>query len=215
MNYESYFDKMDELAEESFKAFEDAEVSYKAAKERAAQYPMLSGIVPASYRADAARAQADLIEAEEGRYFARKKLETALREVEKLRDALSQEIASKTLADPSQVDDKAMTLIRSGIMGANDYRNLLNQAKEGKNCTMARLLAKYAAEAAEAAKDTREARELRRVATEARQSFDAPVLSAFDSLSGVFTRCVNNPAMMKTWGEFSEQCRATAESGNE
>jgi hypothetical protein len=60
--------------------------------------------------------------------------------------------------NPALVDTKALELLKSGVCKPSDYQRLMDQAKEHENCTMQRLISKYAGDAAEQAESDRDVR---------------------------------------------------------
>lgn len=74
-------------------------------------------------------------------------------QVQAIRRDLEQDVRTSYAASPDAIDTNTIELLKSGVMGADDYYSLVD--KFDNNQTMLRLIAKYAKEAAaEANKDS-------------------------------------------------------------
>ena len=94
------------------------------------------------------RAKAKLLEAEhEFRATERRVWDEFDRQKAAIRTDLEMEVRATTAANPDAVDSNAMELLKSGILGVDDYYTLVG--KYDANPTMLRLIAKYAKEAAD------------------------------------------------------------------
>lgn len=123
-----------------------------------------------------------------------------------LRNRLAKEIADNNLATPEQVDERAITLLQSGILKYDEYAHLLNgYIKEG-NTTMARILRQAIerqADTEQSAGNTDSAKAYRALAYQARQMDDEHLLNTFDSLCEIYERTANNPAMFSYWDKLT------------
>ncbi len=123
-----------------------------------------------------------------------------------LRNRLAKEIADNNLATPEQVDERAITLMQSGIMKYNEYVNMLNRYIKEGNITMSRLLRQAIekqADVEQSAGNPDNARAYRALAYQARQTDDEHLLNTFDSLCEIYERTANNPAMFSYWDRLT------------
>jgi len=204
--------RKDDAAKKIFSELQDAETALKVAEQAKSNAPR--GIMDAQRAAAAARAEADYMEAKAAYDSARRSLpERGERELLSIRKELADAVNDAFSVDPTQVDSATVELLKSGICTAADYEKLLGSADEAQNGTMIRLIASYAAKAAEALRepngqlpfDSREEwARLDNVGKQGANHTAATVLDSYDALSGVFHRCVNNPAMIDKWGTLTE-----------
>ena len=113
------------------------------------------------------------------------------------------EVTDDYSADPKAIDNNTLTLLNAGILKSSDYEKLMKEAQAADNHTMVRLIGKYAGNAAEAEErkngsNSIKAKELRTISYMGRENGDN-VLRSFDSLSEVFRRTADNPAMIDKW----------------
>ena len=206
--FNSYARKVDEIAKAAFEDYRKAEQAYKKAEEQTRQYPQRYGIVDAQYTAKSARAQADFLEAKEAMKAVKTALEGHKSEIAALRKELVSELDDHYAADPAALDSATLELLKSGVLKANEYGKLMDKAQSDGNYTMARMIAKYAGDAAEQrgskyGQNDEQARTLRAISYMAGQNNGSDTLQAFDLLSEVYSRSVNNPAMIDAWGELT------------
>ena len=206
--FNSYARKVDEIAKAAFEDYRKAEQAYKKAEEQARKYPQRHGMVDAQYAAKSARAQADFLEAKEAMKAAKTAFEGHKSEIAALRKELVSELDDHYAADPAALDSATLELLKSGVLKANEYGKLMDKAQSDGNYTMARMIAKYAGDAAEQrgskyGQNDEQARTLRAISYTAGQNNGSNTLQAFDLLSDVYSRSVNNPAMIDAWGELT------------
>lgn len=200
--FNHYAKKVNEIATEAFKEFQKAEQALKDAEQQSRLYPERS-TADAQYKVKAARIQADLLEARENYHVAEMALQSRKGDISALREKLATEIDTNYAADPSQLDSNTIELLKSGILKANDYSNLMSKAQSAGNTTMCRLIAKYAGEAADQreskyGRGDKQAGALRAIGIN--NKYDgSEVLESFDVLSETYNRTANNTAMIPHW----------------
>ena len=198
--FNTYARQIDQIAQTAFGAYQKAEAALHDAEERVRQYPERGGLVSDDYRAKAARAAADLIEAQKAMKAAKDGLQGHDGEIANLRRELAADIDRAYSADPAQLDHDTITLLESGILRPGEYTRLLKNAQEAGNTTMQRLIGKYAGDRAEAEAKAGgqygdDVRELRQVYHASKQTTGAEHLERFDYLTEVFNRGANTPAL--------------------
>lgn len=159
-----------------------------------------------------ARANAEFLAAQEKFKVARNRVRDELnsRRME-LREKLQKELEANYITSPDAVDERAIELMRSGIMKANDYFSLMD--KYDDNSTMLRLIAKYAKDAVEDTDDRAEKTALREIADICRNG-QGSVLRNWDTLSKIVDYCSGQAhereerptyvvSMGKRWEELS------------
>lgn len=210
--FNSYAQKVDQIAKAAFEEYRKAEADYKKAQEEFSKYPaILTGSVGAEYYAKKARAEANFLQAKEDKKAAERVFESHKKEIAAIRKELAAELDDHYAADPAALDNNTLELLKSGILSSSEYSRLLNAAQETNNHTMARVIAKYAGDAADQISNKygdrdQRARELRAVSYEARSSSDgSKYLEAFDNMADIYNRCVKNPGMIEHWGEFTAE----------
>ena len=206
--FNSYARKVNDIATAAFEEYRKTEQAYKKAEEQARQYPQRMGMIDAQYAAKSARAQADFLEAKEAYRKAKGVLESHKSEIAALRKELIAELDDHYAADPAALDGSTLELLKSGILNGSEYAKLLNEAKAANNPTMVRMIGKYAADAAAArgekyGQNDEQARTLRAISYTANQNNGNDTLQAFDLMSDVYSRSVNNPGMIDHWGELT------------
>lgn len=130
-----------------------------------------------------------------------------------LRKGLEKEARENSLADPSAIDNGALELLKSGIMGPDDFYKMAERF-DG-NSTMTRLLAKFAKDAAENTDDRKSRAALNEIALTCADGLGS-VMRSWDSISTIADYCSgqthrgrrNSPeqviAMGKWWEELSQ-----------
>ena len=202
MAYKDFFKELDEMARGAFAEYNSAESAYKAATERKNDTPVKQYCDPV-YAAKAARAASDYAEAEQAFSSLKWRMQNDYPgKVDAIRKRLAAEIEASNMANPADIDQAIMELIRSGILTASEYRKLLDTAQANGNSTMARIIGKAAMDAAEGKNDD-EAASLRGVAYSSREHSGEAVLEAFDNMKHVFSRSMNNPYMAAKWDELT------------
>lgn len=202
-NYRQIAEEFNNICQSSFEEYTKAERAYKQAEkkngERYDNDPL--------EQAKAARAKADYLEKQAEFNKARRTLrEGKTSEIMALRNRLAKEIADNNLATPEQVDERAITLLQSGILKYDEYAHLLSgYIKEG-NTTMARLLRQAIekqADTEQSAGNPDNARAYRALAYQAKQMDDEHLLNTFDSLCEIYERTTKNPAMFSYWDRLT------------
>lgn len=206
--FHSYGEKVNEIATAAFNKYRKAEKAYRAAEDQRNKYPQRMGMVDAEYAAKSARAQADYLEAKEAFSKAKITMQNHNIEIAALRKELAAELAAYYAADPAELDHNTLELMKSGILAPHEYAKLMREAASGGNHTMARLIAKYAADAAEAragkyGQDDDKAITLRTISYTAGQHDGSETLQAFDAMADVYNRAINNPYMIDHWEELT------------
>lgn len=206
--FNHYVKKADEMAKAAFEAYRKAEKAYKDAEKKRNEYPQRHGMVDAQYAAKSARAQADFLEAKEAYEAAKRTFRDSGAQFKTMRSELAADLEKEYSVNPAALDSNTLELIKSGIMNAGEYMRLLKEAQAAGNHTMARMIGKYAADAAEArgskyGQNDNEARNLRLVDYEAKANTGNDRLQAFDNMAELYNRCINNPAMIDHWDEFT------------
>lgn len=153
--FNQYAKRLDTAFKEAREKHIKAYNVYKDAQERLdAVQRIQSEEYPGEKQASVFRAKADLVEAEKALRDARSSAWAAYdNQVQAIRRDLEQDVRISSTADPDDVDANTLELLKSGVLGADDYYTLVG--KFDNNQTMLRLIAKYAKEAAaEANKDS-------------------------------------------------------------
>lgn len=203
--FRSYADRVNEIAQTAFAAYQAAEAEQKRAEAEVKEYPQRSsGNVTPEYVARSARAQADLLEAREKLHTAQLNMNAGVGDIAGIRRELAAALQGEFCADPSEVDSATLELLKTGILDANEYETLYSKAT---TTTMQRLIAHYAGLAAEDAakrygERDRRAMELRAVSTHSSDGA-SDKLNQFDVLAYAFQRTANNPSMIDYWGELT------------
>lgn len=202
-NYRQIAEEFNNICQSSFEEYSKAEREYRQAEKKNGE--RYDGD-PIS-QAKAARAKADYLEKQDAFNKARRALrEGKTSEIMALRNRLAKAIADNNLATPEQVDERAITLLQSGILKYDEYAHLLNgYIKEG-NTTMARLLRQAIekqADTEQSAGNPDNARAYRALAYQARQMDDEHLLNTFDSLCEIYERTANNPSMFSYWDRLT------------
>lgn len=206
--FNSYAKDVDRIAKAAFKEYQDAESALKKAEERAKQYPIKVGMVTAEYEATSNRARADLIDAKEKYRIAKQHMSDKISELNSMRNKLIAAVEKYYYADPAYLDRDTVELLKSGILSAAEYNNLLE--RNAGNHTMQRVIAKYADEAAakiakEYGEGSNEAMAIRAVAHRGRENSGGDTVAAFNTLIDAYSRTANNPAMIGYWDELTSE----------
>lgn len=213
--FNTYFRKLDSAAREAFIEYEKAEDAYIKAERRYNGIKQPVGSVTAEYAAQAARAKADYLEAQQSRRKAQENITAAYEGLGAIRKELAAEIEREYSANPADVDANTLELLKSGILKGAEYSRLMNDAAQAGNHTMVRLIGRYAGEAAKPLTDKNgsgdpEAVAMRYVEARAREvSTGAEYLQAFDAMANTLKRCGNNPGIIGHWDELT---RSTVEN---
>jgi hypothetical protein len=207
--------RADQIARDAFERYESAAQALRRAEDARRACPERVGMVDADYAAKAARAAADVSEANYRVHQARLNLEQAEREIANIRAELAAAVASEFAANPAQVDAATMELLKSGICGPSDFASMMQEAQRNGNHTMMRLIAKYAGDAAEDRKsntlignDT-DAMRLTAIAEKGTENDGTAVMECFDTLMDICRMTVRNPSMIPNWGELTANALAS------
>ena len=204
--FNHYAVKANETAKKALDELEAAYRAVKDAEQTARQYPQQTSgrIVDAEYLARSARAAADLAEAQNKLKQKKASMGDVGRKLQTIRQQLKNELEAAYCADPKAIDSGTMALLSSGILSTSEYKRLADDAQKAGNYTMARLIAKAAADAAErcSADDARR-QELQAVAVSVGDDPVAGKLGLFDVVVSGFEHCVNNHHMIQSWPEFT------------
>ena len=96
-----------------------------------------------------ARAEADYQEAMKAHHDAKANLPFKVEnQMRAIRQRYADELAQRYAVDPKALDAASLALLQSGIMRPSEYAAMLETARKSGNATMARLVAKYAADRA-------------------------------------------------------------------
>ena len=192
----------EEVAKNTFKVREEIDGKMKAARDAVSKYPKRTGFgITADYMAKSAKAEADLIEAQQNlRSFQIRTLEKSKRKIAAIREELAEEISEYYSADPHEVDEKTLELLKAGILSVDEYAALY----ENSNNTMKRIIGSYAHKEAEKYRNgngplPREAASLLSIHNKSLTADGREFLKAYDFISDVFNRCCNNPHMVGEW----------------
>lgn len=195
--------KLDELVKSEFKKYQDALNEYEASEKAVKAYNGKSS------DPEFLRRKATEREKYENFRKAQKAFEddSPLR-VAALRAELAEKLAADTAAAPERLDMVTLELLKSGILSASEYGNLLHKAELDNNYTMRRLIAKYAGDSAKdsAAKNGENdpvTAAFRMVAAKGGQDPSRAKLAEFDALADIFARCTKNPAMIHFWDSLT------------
>lgn len=149
------------------------------------------------------KAEWDYDEASDRMREAQKQLEKRLGDLRGVRERLLKAVNGEYAANPEDIDQNTLELLKSGIMNINDYDRLFNAAVGNENHTMTRLIGTYAGKAAETATQSDEAQFLREIEYRSREHNGSDVLAKYDAVLDVFGRCTRNDAMIS---HFDELC---------
>ena len=194
-DFNGYARQLDETAKKAFEEYQAIERAYEEAQAKARNYPQLYPERDARYTERRLKAENDLKEANDTYRRAQRKFNDSVRAFDPIRAELADAIADAYAADPTMINEEDVKLMQSGIMTVDDYSRMMKRAAD--NPTMQRIIAKTAAEAAKTSKDEREAVSLQTLSREV--DTGSEYTDMFDSLVGVYKRCVKNPALIKEW----------------
>lgn len=204
--YNEYARRLDAMAREEFETVKKAQAALDEAERSVRLYPDRYGIVDAEYAAKNARAAADLAEARANMNSVQRHFAESMDAAKKLRGELLAAVDADYGAKPDDVDTNTLELLKSGILTGADYVRLMDAAMGERNFTMAKLISKYAGEA-----DSDKS-----LAYEARAPFVSVVergkavngsqyIDAFDDLTAIYRRCLDNPMLIERWDEFTSE----------
>ena len=201
--------KANEIALAAFDEYLMAATEFEAAEKAEREQPIKTGLVSATYQAEAHKRHAAYLEAWSNLDKARRKLQDKESEFEKLRQELEPAVQKAYSVNTEDLDQATLELLKSGSLKAHDYVQLYNAVVEAKNATMVRVLQRYAEEASKAAEKKYgehdpETVTLRQVAANCAQFDGAEYLQGFDYLTDCFHRCAKHPdSMISAWGRLT------------
>ena len=188
--------RVDSIAKESFSELDKAEAAV-ANTERKTRLDYDSDVQRLQAKAAYEAAKEDLRKVRSG-------MAEKVREMKSIKAELTAAVNRKYALDPGKVDAGALALLQSGIMNANDFKTMIDDAEDAGNITLMKLAAKYAGDAAEKASG-KDAAELRVMANKAKIYDGREYLSAFDTLIGVYERCCKTNSMRSYWSGLTEE----------
>lgn len=206
--FNHYAKEFDTIARKAFDEYKNAEHAVKRADDDRKAFPETPGMVSAGYAANSARAKANYLEAMQALEQTRQKMTFGgeyKMQIDALKSRLEKDVSVAFGVDPAQIDEKALELLKSGIMDYNEYSRMLKQAVENENITMARLIGKYAEQAAQERENNpmigrdETAAQLRALAVQSQGYTGNNYIESFNVLSYTFERCAANPAMIDSW----------------
>jgi hypothetical protein len=201
--YNDYAKRMNEIAKSTFAVYGAKADAVASAESRCKAYPRRN-YADAAYMAKSARAEADLADAKaEFEQIRRTLFDAKRKEIKAIRDELEKAVADEFAADPKHIDMQTVELMRSGIMTANEYGRLLDDAAARGNHTMTRLIAQSAAERAEKMSDSDAAQGYRFVSQKGKGVDGHQYLETYDFLVRTFDRCERNFALSTKWDELT------------
>lgn len=103
-----------------------------------------------------------------------------------IKKELEEAVMADGTANPDAVDTNALELLKSGIMTASDYSSMVERFSN--NCTMTRLISRYARDAALSTDDVREKAALNAIAVTCADGLNS-TMRAWDTLSKICDHC--------------------------
>ena len=205
MNIKPYLLRVDEIARDMGKAFDDATKRFDAAEAARKKNPVKHNTpVSDEYLAKSLQCEAD---------YRREKaaLETLKRtapgdvshKTAVIRSELVKAVDEAFAVKPELLDQPTLELLKTGALRLADYERFMHDAEANENATMARIIGEYAGRAAEAEKDQLAAAALRGIADRAGKYNGAWMLGSFDALVYTLNRAVNNPYIFQRWDELT------------
>lgn len=121
-----------------------------------------------------------------------------------IKNEYAKSLDDKFVVNPEHLDQATIKLLESGVLKPNDYIHLFESAKQNKNITMMRLIAKSAREYE--SQNQRnvgigEGRKLRAMENDSRQMVGGDRLTVFDGAVEAFHRRISEPKLSEnsTW----------------
>lgn len=208
--FNEYARRLDTMAREQFETIKKAQAVLDDAERAARLYPERQGMVDADYAAKSARAAADLAEARANMNGVQRHSAESMDALKKLRGELAAAVDADYGANPDDVNANTLELLKSGILNGADYVRLMDSAMGDRNFTMARLIAKYAGEADSDKSLDYEARApFVSVVQRGKAATGSQYVDAFDDLTAIYRRCLDNPMLIERWGEFTSEAVET------
>lgn len=195
--FNSYAKKVDEIARTVFAEYVEREQALKEAT--AKMNASANGSALEKARAKANYEQ----EKETYGHFLRNVPEQAKDDILNLRAGLEKAISSQHVFDTEQVDAVTLELLKSGLLSARDFADILTKAEKNKNYTLSQLVGRYAMKQARETSDTMEQNALYSVHARSNADSANKYLADFDALTDIFNRTVNNTAMIGHWDNLT------------
>lgn len=201
--FKSYAERVNTIAKAAFEAYQEA--AEKAAKAEA-RYNDIVRSKPTTYEAQAraARAKADMLEAQQGVREAKNYMQSEIASVHSVGRELQEAVYREYSAKGEEVDLATLELMKSGILKPREYFTLYETAKNNGNNTMCRLIGKYCGEAASEAPTNELQAQMNKLATTATIAPGREHLDAFNVLEDAYTRTANNPSMIPHWEQITD-----------
>lgn len=211
--YSEYAQRLDALARQRFADYEKAADTFKKAEKEKYETPMKTGWgVTPEYQMKAKKAEVNYLYAEKDYKKAKEIYLDTLKEAQNIRAELLEEVSKDYFVNPEDLDRNVVDLLQSGICSAEEIAGLFDKADNG---TTKRYIAKFASEEVkridpkmEKSKSLRVQTILNNVAYAGRgytNPANSEPMQRFDAANEVLTRCINNPAMHKYWGELTAE----------
>lgn len=195
--YNSYAKKVDEIARTVFAEYVEREQALKEATAKMNASANGSAL-------EKARAKANFEQEKETYgHFLRNVPEQAKDDIATVRAELEKAISSQHVFDAEQVDTVTLELLKSGLLSARDFADILTKAEKNKNYTLSQLVGRYAMKQAKDTNDKMEQNALYSVHARSNADSANKYLADFDVLADVFNRTMNNTAMIGHWEQLT------------
>lgn len=195
--YNSYAKKVDEIARTVFAEYVEREQALKEATAKMNASANGSAL-------EKARAKANYEQEKEtyGHFF-RNVPGQAKVDIANIRAELEKAISSQHVFDAEQVDSVTLELLKSGLLTAREFADILTKAEKNKNYTLSQLVGRYAMKQAKDTNDKMEQDALYLVHARSNADSANKYLTDFDALTDIFNRTVNNTAMIGHWDNLT------------
>lgn len=203
--FNKFATKLDIIVRGTLSEYEKAEKREREAQDRMKKYPERAGILNPEYQAEQAKAKAEYLDAKVAmNKLQQEKPAQAMKAIRELRQELENALFSSFSPKASAVDMQCVELLKSGILTDKEYLYLVQDAVNNGNYTMARMIGCHAEQLANN-KPHEEATVLRHASQIGKHDYSADYLETFDNLTDIAKRCMDNPAIMDRWGEFTRE----------
>lgn len=205
----NYAEKFDAIAKECLEEIDTIDRLLEHAEAESKKYPKSTNgfTIDSQWLADRAQAEANYAKAKDVRAKSDRALSEYDARLASLRSQYIEELHERYDSRSKDIDSNLMTLLQSGTMNTADYIRAMDDMLGKANYTMARIVAKHAAEAAEATNDTpqgqHDAQMLRAIALKGSEDRVAGKLEVFDGLVSIFETCKRNRRMKDSWNELT------------
>lgn len=157
----------------------------------------------AQQQAVAARAKADMLEAQQATRDAQQFMVKEIDSVRAVGQELQAAVGERFCANGEQVDIGTLELLKSGILKPQEYFSLYSKADKDGNHTMMRLIGKYAGDAAAQAPTQELQHQMESLANNSRHTMGSEYMNLFNAFLDAYSRTANNPAMIAKWDELT------------